>query len=240
MFGIQQGVAIGVFVKCRPAGQRADWPDQACRCVGIAVGEARACSPWRMSSSCQGSHCSHVRRVHFFVPRRGNRRGRVSPLAASGPDLSAARVGCADQVRCAVRGIHAGGSRTADARSVWLMRLAGVLLRTFPRGCHRRRGACPLMRSGSAPTWSHRGTCVGSTMNPDCSGDRVSGSCVTWTASNMALVFMRQATNPDTYDHFLATRIAGLGSRVLQRSWGSIRGPAVHHARQGPGSRISR
>ena len=58
--------------------------------------------------------------------------------------------------------------------------------------------------------------------------------------SNTALVFMRQATNPDTYDHFLATRML-VSDRVFYSAHGApFVAPLFTTDDWRPGPRISR
>ena len=85
--------------------------------------------------------------------------------------------------------------------------------------------AWPMTRSCIRPTWSRPGMCAGSTTNPGLLGARATGADAHLDGSNPALVFMRQSTGREPYDHFLATRVLVVGSRVLQRSWRSVCGP---------------
>jgi hypothetical protein len=218
VFGIQQGVAIGVFVKCRPAGRREDcrirhadlWGSRSEKLSTLAKADVEQLpgQPLQPRAPC----C-------FFVPHGDNdedaylhwpRLDQIFQQHVSGVQTKcdALFVGLTrEEVEQRMRACLADAARGRFAADLpaWLPR------KTTGVSFDARR-IRPYMVAPWDARWIY--------YEPRLLGRSRERVMRHLDGDNTALVFMRQATDPDTYDHFLATRIL-VSDRVFYSAHGA-------------------
>ena len=229
VFGIQQGVAIGVFVKCRPRGERVHGRTRHAELWGskqeklnVLADADPARLPWQ--------ELPRRGPGHYFVPVRGARGRHLSPIAALGRDLRAAHFGCPDKVGCAVRGVHAGRSGAAHA-GLPGGRGAGTISCECSRVVARENGRCVLCLAADPTLHGRAVGCAVDLLRTEIAGTRAvwpaapSGGRQRGTGLHATGHPQRELRSLPGHAH------AGLRSRVLQRARRSLRGPVVHRSR---------
>ena len=234
MFAIQQGVAISLFIKCRPGSGRGDgrirhaelWGSKQEKLSILAAADV-AQLPWQ--------ELPRRGPAHFFVPEHGQAEDsyRQSPrldeifqqhISGVQTKCDALFVGFTrEEVEQRMRAFLADAARGRFAADVpaWLpSRTAGVSF------------AAQQIRPYMVAPWDVRWIYY----EPRLLGRARYGVLRHLDAGNVALVFMRQSTPSASYDHFLATPTL-VSDRVFYNAHGA---PFVAPLFTGPaGARVT-
>ena len=233
VFGIQQGVAIGVFVKRRPAGQRLDgrirhadlWGSRSAKLDALAATNVEQLS---------GQPLQPHAPFHFFVPRRDQDQEEDAYLHWPRLDQFFQQHVSGVQTKCDALFVGFTHEEVAQRMCACLAdaaqgRFAADLPAWLPQKTQGVSFDARHIRPYMVAPWDVRWVYY----EPRLLGRARERVMRHLDGGNMALVFMRQATSPDTYDHFLATRTL-VSDRVFYSAHGAPFVAPLFTAQDGP------